>query len=33
MLQPKRTNYRKAHKGRIKGNAKGNTALTFGSSA
>ena len=30
MLQPKRTNYRKAHKGRIKGNAKGNTSLTFG---
>jgi large subunit ribosomal protein L16 len=31
MLQPKRTIYRKAHKGRIKGNAKGNTTLTFGS--
>ncbi|CAH2601664.1 50S ribosomal subunit protein L16 [Rhodovastum atsumiense] len=31
MLQPKRTNYRKAHKGRIKGAAKGNTSLTFGS--
>ena len=31
MLQPKRTIYRKAHKGRIKGNAKGNTRLTFGS--
>ena len=31
MLQPKRTNYRKAHKGRIKGNAKGNVTLTFGS--
>ncbi len=30
MLQPKRTNYRKAHKGRIKGLAKGNTSLTFG---
>ena len=30
MLQPKRTNYRKAHKGRIKGFAKGNTSLTFG---
>ena len=30
MLQPKRTNYRKAHKGRIKGFAKGNTVLTFG---
>ena len=31
MLQPKRTNYRKAHKGRIKGNAKGNVSLNFGS--
>jgi large subunit ribosomal protein L16 len=31
MLQPKRTNYRKAQKGRIKGLAKGNTSLTFGS--
>jgi large subunit ribosomal protein L16 len=31
MLQPKRTIYRKAHKGRIKGFAKGNTTLTFGS--
>jgi large subunit ribosomal protein L16 len=30
MLQPKRTKYRKAHKGRIHGNAKGGTALTFG---
>ena len=30
MLQPKRTNFRKAHKGRIKGFAKGNTALNFG---
>jgi large subunit ribosomal protein L16 len=30
MLQPKRTKFRKAHKGRIKGNAKGGTALTFG---
>jgi large subunit ribosomal protein L16 len=30
MLQPKRTNYRKAHKGRIKGNAKGGTELNFG---
>ena len=30
MLQPKRTKYRKAHKGRIRGNAKGGTALTFG---
>ncbi len=31
MLQPKRTNYRKAHKGRIKGASKGNVTLTFGS--
>ena len=31
MLQPKRTKYRKAHKGRIKGNAKGGTTLNFGS--
>ncbi len=31
MLQPKRTKFRKAHKGRIKGTAKGGTALTFGS--
>lgn len=31
MLQPKRTKYRKAHKGRIKGNAKGGAALNFGS--
>src|SRR5690349_14486486 len=30
MLQPKRTRYRKAHKGRIRGNAKGGTALNFG---
>jgi large subunit ribosomal protein L16 len=30
MLQPKRTKFRKAHKGRIKGAAKGATALTFG---
>ena len=30
MLSPKRTKFRKAHKGRIKGNAKGNVALTFG---
>ena len=30
MLQPKRTNYRKAHKGRIKGLAKGGTELNFG---
>lgn len=31
MLQPKKTKYRKAHKGRIHGNAKGGTALNFGS--
>ena len=31
MLAPKRTKFRKAHKGRIKGNAKGATTLTFGS--
>ncbi|MGB3722086.1 MAG: 50S ribosomal protein L16 [Pacificimonas sp.] len=31
MLQPKRTKYRKAHKGRIHGNAKGGTDLNFGS--
>ncbi len=30
MLQPKRTKYRKAHKGRIRGNAKGGFALNFG---
>lgn len=30
MLSPKRTKYRKAHKGRIKGNAKGGTELNFG---
>ena len=30
MLQPKRTKYRKAHKGRIHGNAKGGAALNFG---
>ncbi|MGF1632006.1 MAG: 50S ribosomal protein L16 [Kiloniellaceae bacterium] len=30
MLQPKRTKYRKAHKGRIHGNAKGGTQLNFG---
>jgi large subunit ribosomal protein L16 len=30
MLQPKRTKFRKAQKGRIKGAAKGATALTFG---
>ena len=31
MLQPKRTKYRKAHKGRIHGLAKGGTTLNFGS--
>ena len=31
MLQPKRTKFRKQFKGRIKGNAKGGYALTFGS--
>ena len=30
MLQPKRTKFRKAHKGRIKGTAKGGTDLNFG---
>jgi large subunit ribosomal protein L16 len=30
MLQPKRTKFRKAHKGRIHGEAKGGTALAFG---
>ena len=30
MLQPKRTKFRKAHKGRIKGLAKGGFTLTFG---
>jgi large subunit ribosomal protein L16 len=30
MLQPKRTKYRKAHKGRIHGHAKGGYSLTFG---
>ena len=30
MLQPKRTKFRKAHKGRIHGKAKGGTALNFG---
>ena len=30
MLQPKRTKFRKAFKGRIKGNAKGGTSLNFG---
>jgi large subunit ribosomal protein L16 len=31
MLQPKKTKFRKAHKGRIHGNAKGGTDLSFGS--
>jgi large subunit ribosomal protein L16 len=31
MMSPKRTKFRKAHKGRIHGLAKGNTTLTFGS--
>jgi large subunit ribosomal protein L16 len=31
MLQPKRTKFRKQHKGRIKGEAKGGTELNFGS--
>src|SRR6056300_781651 len=31
MLSPKRTKYRKAHKGRIHGDAKGGTTLNFGS--
>jgi large subunit ribosomal protein L16 len=30
MLQPKKTKYRKAHKGRIHGNAKGGAQLAFG---
>ena len=30
MLQPKRTKFRKAHKGRIHGKAKGGSALNFG---
>lgn len=31
MLQPKRTKFRKAHKGRMRGNAKGGYELNFGS--
>ena len=31
MLSPKKTKYRKAHKGRIHGNAKGGFTLAFGS--
>ena len=30
MLQPKRTKFRKMHKGRIRGEAKGGTTLNFG---
>ena len=30
MLSPKRTKYRKAHKGRVHGEAKGGTSLNFG---
>lgn len=30
MLQPKRTKFRKAHKGRIKGKAKGGSEVNFG---
>jgi len=30
MLSPRKTKYRKAHKGRIHGNAKGGTSLAFG---
>ena len=30
MLQPKKTKFRKTHKGRIRGNAKGGFALNFG---
>ncbi len=31
MLSPKKTKYRKAHKGRIHGNAKGGSTLVYGS--
>lgn len=31
MMQPKKTKFRRAHKGRIKGNTKGGAALNFGS--
>ena len=31
MLQPKKTKFKKAHKGRIHGNAKGGSTLNFGS--
>lgn len=30
MMSPKKTKYRKAHKGRIRGNAKGGSSLNFG---
>jgi large subunit ribosomal protein L16 len=30
MMQPKKTKFRRAHKGRIKGNTKGGAALNFG---
>ena len=30
MMQPKKTKFRKAHKGRIKGNTKGGASLNFG---
>ncbi len=30
MMSPKKTKYRKAHKGRIRGNAKGGSTLNFG---
>ena len=30
MLMPKRTKYRKVHRGRMKGYAKGGTAVSFG---
>ncbi len=33
MLQPKRTKHRKAHKGRIRGNAKRGATISFGSFA
>ena len=33
MLSPKRTKYRKGHKGRIHGAAKGGTSLNFGALA
>ena len=30
MMQPKRTKFRKMHKGRLRGDAKGGSALNFG---